>query len=508
MPAIVLTTLNARYSHSAFGLRCLYANLGELQERACLREFTIKQRPQVVVDELLALDPQIVGLGVYIWNVDLCEQVVRLLKAQRPEVVVVLGGPEVSYEWEEQAIVAAADYLVTGEGDLAFARLCRQILAGEKPDAKVIAGGTPGMDELVLPYDLYNDNDVANRVIYVEASRGCPFRCEFCLSSLDKGVRAVALPRFLAAMELLLERGVQRFKFVDRTFNLDIRTSSAILSFFLDRMRPGLFLHFEMIPDRLPAALRELIARFPPGSLQFEVGIQSFAPAVNQRIRRKQKNERAEDNLRFLAASGVHVHADLIVGLPGESMAMFGQGFDRLLALGPEEIQVGILKRLRGTSLRRHDEAWGMVYSPRARYEVLETGAIPRADMERLKRFARYWDLFVNRGNFLRSAPLLWEGASAFARFLAFSDWLYRRLGSDHGLSLDRLCGALFDYLLVELELPAERFGPAMWADYSQGGKRQRVPGFLRAFSQQHPPVHDPSGGHRAGVRQERHRGL
>src|SRR5262249_37189907 len=162
----------------------------------------------------------------------------------------------------------------TGEADLKFAEVCRLLLAGEKPPLKIIPAELPDLNQLALPYELYSDADVAHRIIYVEASRGCPFTCEFCLSSLGIPVRQVPLPALLGNLEELLRRGVRQFKFVDRTFNLNLATSKTLLQFFLDRLRPGLFVHFEMIPDRLPEALREVIARFPPGALQFEVGIQ------------------------------------------------------------------------------------------------------------------------------------------------------------------------------------------------------------------------------------------
>src|SRR4030095_8081407 len=171
-------------------------------------------------------------------------------------------------------------YVITGEADLAFGELCGQILAGKRPLMKVIAAPLPEFDRLALPYHLYDARDVAHRVIYVEASRGCPFKCEFCLSSLDVPVRNVPLEPFLEAMNSLLERGVLHFKLVDRTFNLNLKIGQRILSFFLERYRPGLFLHFEMIPDRLPEALREPIRQFPPGVLQFEVGSHAFNEGV------------------------------------------------------------------------------------------------------------------------------------------------------------------------------------------------------------------------------------
>src|SRR3954470_9679678 len=416
VPDIVLTTLNARYAHAAFGLRYLLANLPPaLRERATIVEFDVARRPLDVIEVVLARRPKIVGVGVYIWNVEQATRLVADLKRIRPDVTVVLGGPEVSHETDRQEIVAHADYVITGEADLAFGELCAQILSGRRPLNKVIPAELPELDRLAPPYDLYSDEDVRNRVIYVEASRGCPFRCEFCLSSLDVPVRNVPLGLFLEAMQSLLDRGVKHFKFVDRTFNLNLKIGQRILQFFLERYRPGLFLHFEMIPDRLPEGLRELIRQFPAGALQFEVGIQTFNEEVAQRISRRQDNFKVEENLRFLRAeTGVHVHADLIVGLPGEDLASFAAGFDRLVGLSPQEIQVGILKRLRGTPLVRHDREWGMIYSPHAPYEVLATKTMDFETIQKMRRFARYWDLVANSGNFVRTTPLIWNESSPF----------------------------------------------------------------------------------------------
>jgi len=197
MADIVLTTLNAKYIHSAFGLRYLLANLGPLQSSACLAEFDINQRPIDIAEVLLARNPKIIGFGVYIWNVAPTTEVVAAIKRVRPDITIILGGPEVSYEFEQQSIVHQADYVITGEADLKFAEVCRQLLSGEKPYTKVIPAELPDFSLLTLPYDLYDDQDVAHRIIYVEASRGCPFTCEFCLSSLDIPVRAVPLPRLL-----------------------------------------------------------------------------------------------------------------------------------------------------------------------------------------------------------------------------------------------------------------------------------------------------------------------
>ena len=527
MPDIVLTTLNAKYIHAAFGLRYLMANLGTLRPRACIAEFDINQRPVDIAEALLAHNPRIIGFGIYIWNVAPATEVVTAIKRVRPDVIVILGGPEVSYETESQRIVELADHVITGEADLKFAEVCNKLLADRAgsplPDAsageerrarsdtpcpalpKIIAAPLPEFSQLALPYDLYDEQDVANRIIYVEASRGCPFTCEFCLSSLDVPVRQVPLPVFLSEMQKLLNRGVRHFKFVDRTFNLNLNTSSAILEFFIERHRDGNFYHFEMIPDRLPEALRETIAKFPPGSVQFEVGVQTFNPEVGKLISRKQDNAKLEENLLWLRENtGVHVHADLIVGLPGESAESFGAGFDRLVALRPQEIQVGILKRLRGTPIIRHDTDWQMVYNAHPPYEILQNKLIAFDTMQKLRRFARYWDLVGNSGNFVETTPLIWSnGASPFLEIRRWSEWLFAQLQRTDGIALARLTELLMNYLITERGLTTETVAGPVWRDYQRGGRRD-MPGFLRDVL----PREDnrTSGGTRSGMkRQSRH---
>ena len=323
---VVVATLNAKYIHASLGLRCLLANMdlhggAGLRAQTALREFVIQQKPTQVVEDLLALAPKVIGLGVYIWNVAETTQVVRLLKALRPDIKIVLGGPEVSFEVEQQEICRLADHVITGWGDVSFPKLCRALLDGPKPLMKVIAGEQPALAELAMPYAEYTAQDLAKRLLYVEASRGCPFKCEFCLSSLDKTAWAFDLDRFMAEVEALYQRGARNFKFVDRTFNLKIDNSVRILQFFLDRLaeNPDVFVHFEVVPDSLPDRLKALIAQFPAGALQFEVGIQSFNPEVQQRVSRKQDNLKTAENLRWLVnESRAHVHADLIFGLPGD----------------------------------------------------------------------------------------------------------------------------------------------------------------------------------------------
>jgi len=467
MPDIVLATLNAKYIHAAFGLRYLMANLGAMRERATICEFDINQRPMDIVEALLAQNAKIIGLGVYIWNAEQTLKIVANLKRLRPSVTIVLGGPEVSYETEQQEICGLADYVIRGEADLAFADLCEKLLTGRRPLMRVIDAKLPEFAELALPYELYSEHDMRHRVMYVEASRGCPFKCEFCLSSLDVPVRNAPLEPFLEAMQRLLDRGARQFKFVDRTFNLNLNISRRILEFFLERYEPGLFVHFEMIPDRLPEALRSIIAKFPPGALQFEVGVQSFNPEVERLISRRQDHERLADNLRWLREdTGVHVHADLIVGLPGEDIASFGRGFDSLWRLRPQEIQVGILKRLRGTPIVRHDAEWEMVYSPHPPFEILQTKLVSFDELQTMRRFSRYWDLVANSGKFGKTVELMLDGPSPFERFFAFSGWLYTRTGQrTHGIALHDLTEHVRTFMTDELGIDSATVDETIKAD-------------------------------------------
>lgn len=467
---ILLSTLNARYAHASLGLRYLLANMGPLQADTELQEFVIGAKTTEVVERLLARRPRIVGFGVYIWNVEETTKIVAMLKRVAPEVTVVLGGPEVSHETNEQEICRLADYVVTGWGDVTFPKLCAEILHGPKPLMNVHAGVQPPIAEIALPYSLYSAEDIAHRTIYVEASRGCPFKCEFCLSSLDKTAWPFPLDDFLAQLDDLYARGARLFKFVDRTFNLNVKTSQRIMQFFLDKLAANpddpVYAHFELVPDHLPEALKETIAQFPAGALQFEIGIQSFNPEVQALVSRKQNNEKAADNIRWLCTqSQAHLHVDLIAGLPGEDIASFARGFDQLVGLGAHEIQFGILKRLRGTPIIRHTDPYRMVYDPYPPYTVLATSLIDFPTMQRLVRFARYWDLVANSGRFANTVREL-LGARPFENFMAFSDWIYTKTDATHRIALERLAKLVAEWLVVT-GMPQEQASALVASDYA-----------------------------------------
>ncbi|MEF3192424.1 MAG: B12-binding domain-containing radical SAM protein [Campylobacterales bacterium] len=478
MKAIVLSTLNARYSHASIALRYLLANLDELRESAVIEEFIINDPIQPMAEKILSYEPKIVGIGVYIWNARDVADLIEVIKKVSPQTMIILGGPEVSYE-PFRVDWSLADYIIQGEGEQAFVNLCRKILEGQRPAERIIRPSLLSLQGLKLPYEYYNDEDVAHRTIYVEASRGCPFLCEFCLSSLDTKVRYFDSDVLLKEFDHLWARGVRTFKFIDRTFNLNIPLAIKLLDFFLSK-EPPFFVHFEVIPDHFPEELKERLARFPEGSLQLEVGIQTLDPVVAATIRRPLRLEKIRENIAFLTKhTHAHLHLDLIVGLPGESPEGFGRNLNELVALAHgSEIQIGILKKLSGTTLTRHDQEFGMVYSDKPPYDLLANDLIPFAKMQELKRFARYWDIAYNSGNFRRSVVMLWLDGDVYKGFGAFAKWVYAQTASTWKFSPERFGKLLFDYLTNVVGCDAMEVATVMAEDFSKSGKK--VPIYLR----------------------------
>jgi len=502
---LTLATINAKYIHASLGLRYLLANLSEEQrQHTKLLEFTLESQNLDMVETLLQDQPEIIGLSVYIWNVVETGELVKTLKRLAPDVIIVLGGPEVSFENDLPEFSGLADYIVAGQGELALNHLLQQLEGKEQPEQRFIRGSVPDIKQLQMPYHLYSDNDLANRVMYVEASRGCPFKCEFCLSSLDKTSYPFDLDIFLEEMDKLYQRGGRQFKFVDRTFNLKVKTTLRILDFFLERMDEKLFLHFEVIPDNLPEALKEKLQQFPPGSLQFEVGIQTFDPLVQDLISRRQNNEKSQDNLRWLREhTTAHIHADLIFGLPGETLGSFANSFDQLYRLAPHEIQLGILKRLRGTPVIRHEDAFKLIFNPNPPYNILKNRDIDFATMQEINRFARYWDMIGNSGRFKHALPLVME-AAPFAEFRKLAQWLYQTTGQTHKIALKRLFNLLHQAMLEVFSIEQKDVEAALLQDFIASGQKS-IPESLAGLPELKGYRRKQSSEKNAPARQARH---
>jgi len=466
---ILLATINAKWIHPSLALRLLKANLGPLEDRCQITEFALRQPMREKINPILEARPKVLGLSVSIWNhADTLDLLKNLHKEwdknfgiQKP--VVVLGGPEVSYLHAEAEIFTYCDYCIRGEGEVFFKTLCDAIfndkmVSSLKKESGIFFNGTffdsgnVNLSEIKTAYHLYSNEDLQKKLTYVEASRGCPYSCEFCMGSSNaaqKKAREFPLEEFISEMELLIERGGKTFKFLDRSFNSNIKRAQKIMEFFLEKIKEhSITVHFEMTPLQFPPELLETITRFPPGSLRLEIGIQTLNIAVAERIGRQTNPEKELETLRFLSdKTNAIIHADLIAGLPGEDIVSFGKGFDSLWSAlrgntektknHRTEIQLGILKLLPGAAIARHTDSYGMNYNPSPPYEVIKTAAMPEFELNRIKNFARFWESTVNRG--------LWDPGPSpvFDRFLIKSDSLAKRFGRNWGIPKDELMEAM-----------------------------------------------------------------
>lgn len=439
---IILATINARYSHTSFGLRYLKANLHEFEDNCSILEYSRDAALTDIAEAIINQKPDIIGFGCYIWNIEDILKVCEIIKAILPETILILGGPEVSYQNDE--FLPFCDYLIEGEGEFALYHLVQAYFMGKLPQNKILNEPICDLTQLKMPYYLYSDEDIQNRLIYVEATRGCPFTCEFCLSSLSKGVREFDLDLFLTEMEKLIDRGLKQFKFVDRTFNLKFANVQKILTFFKSRWTEGMHLHFEIFPDKLSPQMLAEIKGFPKAGLHLEAGVQSFYEPSLKAISRRQDEQKTLENLRYIInETGAEIHADLVAGLPHSTLQTFEEDFNKLYAVKPHELQIGILKKLRGAPIERHDTAFQMVYSKYPPYEVMQNKDMSYLDLQKIKRLARFFDLYYNSGNFPEIANIL----PNFASWVDFSQYVWNTYRQTHKISLKRQQEILKEYI-------------------------------------------------------------
>ena len=423
--SIGLVTLNAKYIHLALSLRYL-RNAAHAAgfERVWLREFTIQMPAWKMAAELFVQQPAVLGFSVYIWNREQTFALIEMVKKQRPETVIVVGGPEVSFEPAPPS--PYIDFTISGEGERKWVELLECLARGAPPSPgaqqrwRAYGNDLPALAD--LPYREQDYAELKHRLAYLETSRGCPYSCSFCLSALDKQVRFFDDSAVKAQIETLIERGARKIKFLDRTFNL---RKNRVLELFRWLMQfEGVEFHFEVVGDLLDDAVLTLLETAPEGMFQFEVGIQSADEGVLSKIHRSQKLDKLFGALRRLrAANRVHLHGDLIWGLPGETPDMIRQSFERALALRPHELQLGFLKFLPGAPIRGLIASEGYVFQDSPPYELISHRGLAAETVVALKRFEEIFDAYYNSGRFRFTLERLFSlggGWDLFARLAAY----------------------------------------------------------------------------------------
>ncbi|MGV1065741.1 B12-binding domain-containing radical SAM protein [Clostridium perfringens] len=408
---ILLTAINSKYIHSNLAVRYLKAFTKDLDFQGDIKEFSINDRVENILEGIIEEKPDVVAFSCYIWNMEFVNRLAELIKLVDPKIEILYGGPEVSYEGKEFLENHEGEYVIVGEGEKTFREFVLYKL-GEgkienikglnyKRDGKVFENPKrPEMDmnELVFPYTY--EEDINNKIVYYEASRGCPFKCKYCLSSVMHGVRFLDVERVKKELKYFMERGLKLVKFVDRTFNCNREYTVELLKYLSEQDTETRF-HFEVAADLLTEEQIEILNNAPKGRFQLEVGVQTTNNEVLHNINRYITYENIKEKvLKVAAGKNVMQHLDLIAGLPGEDLESFKKSFNDVHAIRPDEIQLGFLKLLKGSSMREEAEKWGIVYSPYAPYEIIRSKDISYEELLLLKKVEAMVDKYYNSCKF------------------------------------------------------------------------------------------------------------
>lgn len=461
---VVVTTLNAKYIHTCLALRCLKA-YAEPEYPIEMVEYTIKDPVMNIVSDLYNRNPDVVGFSCYIWNIEETIKVIEMLKKVKPSITIVLGGPEVSYDtayWLEK--IPQVDFIVVGEGEETFKHLLAELngekkyhlvfgLAYRKEEEIIVSPPRPKLDLTRVPTPYRFEEDIpslSKRVVYFETSRGCPFSCQFCLSSIEVGVRYYDIQQVKADILYLIESGAKLIKFVDRTFNIKRDYAMEMFQFLIDNHN-GCVFQFEITADIMrPEVLEFLNLHAPPGVFRFEIGVQSTNDATNELVKRKQNFQKLTRTVSLVKQGGkIAQHLDLIAGLPEEDYLSFRKTFNDVFALRPEELQLGFLKMLRGTGLRLRAADHDYVYMDHSPYEMLSNNVLPFSDIVRIKRVEDVLEKYWNDHRMDATIEYLVTDVfpSAFDFFQAFGDYWDQQGWSKIGHQLEDLFRRLYQFL-------------------------------------------------------------
>lgn len=461
----ILTTLNAKYIHTSLALRWLYV-VNREQHDIDFIEYTIKESVDKIADDIISTNCAVVGISVSIWNVSQSRDLASRLKQLNPDIIIVVGGPEVSYEPKFFIDNWDIDFVISGEGEFVLGRLLDALqdmnideIDIESVSSKRKISYKPAQAEIAelvkypSPYQLERDDeDRKNRMTYFETSRGCPYSCQYCLSSLEKGVRYFPPEYVTDNLNFLINSNVRQIKFLDRTFNLNKKHTSLVFDFLLQNHRPNLSCQFEIYADLLnDETIDYLNNNVPKDYFRFEIGIQSTHEPTNIAVRRRQDFPLLYSNIEKIMNGGViDLHLDLIAGLPYETFDRFRKSFNDVFQLRAKEVQLGFLKLLRGTNLRRDAKFYGYSYDEEAPYEVFSGNDISAKDLDRIRDAEGALEKFWNSGRFTQTMNYLFDEHYVGRYFQLFDEigQYYNQHNLPHmGYQLEDLFRYLNDFL-------------------------------------------------------------
>lgn len=416
---VLLTAINAKYIHSNLAIYDLKAYAKELPVQVELGEYTINQLPEEILRRIYEERADVVAFSCYIWNISMVLSVAEELHKVAPHIHIWLGGPEASYDAAE--LLKKAPYVelvMVGEGEETFYDLLQRYLLQEE-NLLEIAGITyrdmdsneivqnplrPYLDMDSIPFVYEDTMAFAHKIIYYETSRGCPFRCSYCLSSIDKRVRFRSLSLVLPELKHFLDEQVPQVKFVDRTFNCKHDHAYAIWKYILENDNGITNFHFEISSDLLQEEDFILFEKMRPGLIQLEIGVQSTYPETIEAIQRTMNLSKVRANVaRIQKMNNIHQHLDLIAGLPYETLNIFRQSFNDVYHMYPNQLQLGFLKVLKGSYMEEHKEEYGILYTSKPPYEVLSTRWLSYEEVLELKGIEEMVEIYYNSGQFLQS---------------------------------------------------------------------------------------------------------
>ncbi|MER2169667.1 MAG: B12-binding domain-containing radical SAM protein [Psychrobacillus psychrodurans] len=488
---IILTTLNAKFIHTNLALRCLKAAAAP-DYSPLIVEYTIKDPTFNIVADLYQKKPNVVGFSCYIWNIEETIKVVKMLKTVDPSITIILGGPEVSYDtnvWLRN--VAEIDYIVVGEGEQTFKetldflsqkRELKEVpgLAYVRNDKFILNPLPPKLDlrESPSPYRFEEDlPNLSKRIVYIETSRGCPFSCQFCLSSIEVGVRYFNREKVKEDIRFLMQNGAKTIKFVDRTFNISRSYAMEMFQFLIDEHLPGVVFQFEITADIMrPEVIQFLNENAPAGLFRFEIGVQSTNDLTNELVKRRQNFEKLKRTVTMVKSGGkIDQHLDLIAGLPEEDYQSFRNTFNEVFEMRPEELQLGFLKLLRGTGLRVEAEKYGYVYVDQAPYEIFSNNVLSFHDILRIKQVEDVLEKYWNAHRMDQTLEFLFEHVfeTPFDFFQQFGTYWEERNWSRIGHQLEDLYTRLFAFLEQLDNIPLATIKSVMKLDYLSKQKFQ-----------------------------------